>query len=279
MHKINYIFAAVFVAAIALGGLNVLNAVDVADKNGISVAETAGADSVRPSVDNNGINTGDKESVNMVRRGRKIQVDGFLLEWRGAAANVWPGSKWLWDAVSTPEGIAGYVSLPAGSVNTGIYTDNNPRIDTVINPIDNAINVNNNDTAGINKLSHPDWVFTLHAVNTGRSLEIKLPGRQSGEFFAYDKGEFDAGGPLTAEWIVPWEFFEDGEDSYDYKLSISAAGTGGGALRPLVLTVEAPEDPRAPSDLLTRLTMIGLIAALTVALVLIRRRKTLNLTF
>jgi len=250
------------VVAIALGGFNVFTAVD---KRGIDTVDTDAVDKKSIGViDKNGIDTVDTKGVNAVRRGRKIQVDGFLLEWRGADANVWPGSSWRWDAVSTAEGIAGYVSLPAGSVNTGINVDNNPRIDTVINTV-------NNDTC----INTSNWVITLRAVNTGRSLEIDLPGRPSGEFFAFDKGEFDAGGPLTAEWVVPWEFFDDGEDSSDYKLAITVAGGGGGggALRPLVLTVEAPGEPQGPSGLMTRLVMIVLIAALTVTLVMVRRRQ------
>jgi hypothetical protein len=270
MRKINLLFAAVFVAAIALGGFNVFTAVD---KKGVDTIDKKSAG----VIDKNGIDTVDKKSINLVRRGRKIQVDGFLLEWRGDNANIWPGSNWRWDAVSTAEGIAGYVSLPAGSVNTGINIDNNPKIDTVNghiintdkNIIDSAITINN-DTAS----SQSDWVITLRAVNTGRSLEINLPGQPSGEFFAFDKGEFDAGGPLTAEWIVPWEFFDDGGDSSEYRLLIAASGGGGvGALRPLVLAVEAPGEPQSPGGLLTRLVMIVLIAALTAALVVVRRRQ------
>jgi len=248
------------VAAIALGGLNVFTAVG---KKDVDTVDTAG------SIDKNGIDTVDEKSINTVRRGRKIQVDGFLLEWRVADANVWPGSEWRWDAVSTAEGIAGYVSLPAGSVNRSVNVDNNPKIDTVININDSAVTVNN-DT-GINTINAP-WVITLRAVNTGRSLEINLPGSPSGGFFAFDKEGFDAGGPLTAEWVVPWEFFEDGAGSSSYKLSISASA-GGGVLRPLVLTVEVPGEPSAPSGFFTRFVMLVIIAALSVTLIVIRRRQ------
>ncbi|MDR2694650.1 MAG: hypothetical protein LBB74_10630 [Chitinispirillales bacterium] len=277
MRKINFIFAAVFAVAMLVGGVNMFTAANAdVGKKGVAVDDVAasvakqlgylGVSQSGAVVKQDSTDTVDKKSINLVRRGRKIQVDGFLLEWRGAEANVWPEAKWLWDAVSTVEGVAGYVSLPAGGVDTGINTGSNPGIDAV----DNAAAVNN-DT-GIDMSYRRDWIFTLRAVNTGRSLEIKLPGRPSGEFFAFDKGEFDAGGPLTAEWVVPWEFFDDGDDSDGYKLSISATG-GGGALRPLVLTVEVPREPRAPSGLLTRLAMLVLIAALTVTLVVIRRRQ------
>jgi len=250
MRKINIIFVAAFAGAILLGAVNVFMAVDVVkpisaavDKDGIGV------------INNDSINAADKKEINLVRRGRKIQVDGFLLEWRGADANVWPGSNWRWDAVSTAEGVAGYVSLPAGIGSGGG-------------------NAGINDSASA--AADSDWVFEIKAVNTGKSLEINLPGQPSGKYFAFDKEDFDAGGSLTAEWVVPWEFFNDGdgEDSATYKLSISVSGkTGGGALRPLVLTVVVPEEPQTPSGPLTRFAMIVIIAALTVTLVVVRRRQ------
>jgi hypothetical protein len=266
MRKINIIFAAAFAGAILLGAVNVFMAVDVAKPVSAASVDKVdkgviNKDSINV-VDKKGTDTVGKQEINMVRRGRKIQVDGFLLEWRGADANVWPGSDWRWDAVSTADGVAGYVSLPAGVVAGG-----NKGIDT-----GNASSVNRDNNGSANS----DWVFELKAVNTGKSLEINLPGRPSGKYFAFDKEDFDAGGPLTAEWVVPWEFFDDGdgEDSAAYKLSISASGkTGGGALHTLVLTVAVPEEPRAPSGPLTRLSMIVIIAALTVTLAVIRRRQ------
>jgi len=240
MRKINIIFVAAFAGAILLGAVNVFMAVDVAKPVSAAAVDKDGVGAINKDdisvVDKNGADTVNGKDINMVRRGRKIQVDGFLLEWRDADANVWPGSNWRWDAVSTADGVAGYVSLPAGAES--------------------------------------DWVFELTAVNTGKSVEINLPGRPSGKYFAFDKEDFDAGGPLTAEWVVPWEFFEDGEDSATYKLSISASGkSGGGVLRPLVLTVAVPEEPRAPGGPLTRLAMIVIIAALTLTLVVVRRRQ------
>jgi len=221
MRKVNLIFAAVFVVAVIVGGVNMFAAVDqnAVDKNAVDT--NVGANNHSP--------------VNIVRNGRRIQVDGFLLEWSGADANVWPGSNWRWDAVSTVDGVAGYVSF--------------------------------NDTAAAN------WQLTLKAANTGRTLNISLPGKPSGENFAYDKGAFDAGGPLTAEWIVPWDYFDDGEDSATYELTLAASGADGGQLQPLVLTIVVQNEPRGPSGLLTRAGMVAIIAALTVTLIITRRRK------
>jgi len=251
------------VAAIVIGGVNVFTAVD---KKGAGVNDVIGLrrDKHGASVAKQSGDTVDKKDINVVRRGRKIQVDGFLLEWRGEDVNTWPGSSWLWDAVSTADGVAGYVSLPAG-----IHTVNNAGNNVVDSVVNDAVK---NDS-GINTSSCSDWVLTVQAVNTGKTLTIKLPGQPTGEFFAFDKGAFDAGGPLTAEWVVPWDFFDDGSDADAYELSINAANAVAGALRPLVLSVEAPGEPQAPSGLFTRLTMVVLIAALTIALVVVRRRQ------
>jgi len=238
----NFVFVAVFAAALILGGINVFTAVGAVDKDGMNAVGVAGADTV------------DKKDKNVVRSGRKIQVDGFLLEWRGEDANIWPGSDWRWDAVSTVDGVAGYVSLPAG---------------TIKDIVNNTINNDSTDAA-----NRPDLVLTLRAVNTGRTLKINLPGQPSGAHFAFDKEEFDAGGPLTAEWIVPWEYFDDDEeDSATYELALAAEGADVGELRPLVLTIVVPNEPRAPGGLLTRLTMVAAIAALTAVLIVTRRRQ------
>lgn len=47
------------------------------------------------------------------RQGRAIQADGFLLEWaeKDAASSVYRQKKLNYDAVNTPQGVAGYVRV------------------------------------------------------------------------------------------------------------------------------------------------------------------------
>jgi hypothetical protein len=172
--------------------------------------------------------------VSDVRQGRRIQADGFLLEWVSADARAWPGSAWKWDAVSTADGVAGYVTA-------------NPNC--------------------------RDWTFAIRAANTGKAFSARIPGPPSGEFFAFDKGAFDAGGPLTAEWLAPWEFFDDDGDADVYELTVSAVSACGDTLPPLTLSIKDPKSPRAPESLLTKIVMFVLIAALTVVLAAIRRKR------
>jgi hypothetical protein len=178
--------------------------------------------------------------VNGVRRGRRIQADGFLLEWRGADARAWPGSAWRWDALSTADGVAGYFEADTGA-------------------------------AGCR-----DWAFAVRAAKAGKALSMRIPGPPSGGFFAFDREAFDAGGALRAEWIVPWEFFDDAGDPDAYELSVSAVSACGDTLQPLVLSVKDPKSPGAPEGLLTKIVMIVLVAALTVILAAVRRKKIKN---
>jgi len=46
-------------------------------------------------------------------QGRKILLDGFLPDWREDQAKVSPQNEYVfWDAVSTSEGLAGYIRIP-----------------------------------------------------------------------------------------------------------------------------------------------------------------------
>jgi hypothetical protein len=48
--------------------------------------------------------------VDIQETGRKIQLDGFLLEWNEATARSWNGDRRLiWNAVNTPEGFTGFL--------------------------------------------------------------------------------------------------------------------------------------------------------------------------
>lgn len=245
-----------------------------------AAADTVGVDNIAP------------KSVS-VRQGRKIQVDGFLLEWSEAGARAWPGSAWRWDAVSTADGVAGYVSLPAENIklaDSGINIGINTGVDDSINGISKSINavinagadgginnvVNNNIDNGtdatVNKTVFATvWTFTVRAANTGRAVEMRIPGRPSGEFFAFDKEAFDRGGALTAEWIIPWEFFDEDEDADAYELTLTASSAAG-PLPPITISAPAPKTPAAPG-LLTRIIMIALIAVLTIALIIVRRKQ------
>jgi len=234
-----------------------------------------GIDTTAANIGKKGIPNGaaDKGGIN-VRQGRRIQVDGFLLEWSGADTRVWPGSLWRWDAVSTVDGVAGYVSLPVKNHKTARPLDGRVDMGAGAN-VGTDINA---DTAVNAAPACTDWVFTISAANTGRSFDMKIPERLAGENFAVDRGAFDSGDALTAEWVVPWDFLDDGGDADVYALTLSAASACGDTLPPVSLSVAAPGTPRSPSGLLTQLAMVIMVAALTVTLAVLRKRSIRKFT-
>lgn len=143
------------------------------------------------------------EIINVDRQGRRVQIDGFLLEWNQNTARQWGSSPWMWDAVNTVDGLAGYFTTRSAPPCSG-------------------------------------WAFTITAVNTGRVIEIKIPEETAGGNFAFDRGSFENYGTYTAEWFVPWDFLGDGASGY--KLLISAVDTCGGSLPQIALAAARPPE-------------------------------------
>ncbi len=52
------------------------------------------------------------EAVEIPVISRVVQCDGFLMEWTEEQARALGGSRVVWDAVQTPDGVAGYVRAP-----------------------------------------------------------------------------------------------------------------------------------------------------------------------
>jgi len=110
-------------------------------------------------------------AADVARYGRRVQVDGFLLEWDRQNAAEWGGgSLWAWDALNTADGVAGYF-------------------------------------ASRDATPCSSWTFTIGA--DGKPIVIKVPEQTAGEFFAFDKGTFESAGIYTIEWLVPWDIIGD----------------------------------------------------------------------
>ncbi len=133
--------------------------------------------------------------VDIDRQGKRIQTDGFLLEWSSKTARQW-GESWHWDAVNTPEGVAGYFSSGDNAVCSA-------------------------------------WVFSIEPSGAQKEFEIRIPEKMRGEFYTVDEQRFDSLNAVTVEWVIPWSALDT---TGGYALSISAKSSCGDTLDPLLLT-------------------------------------------
>ena len=176
------------------------------------------------------------DTVRVDRHGRRVQVDGFLLEWDGAAAQRWGGSSWSWDAVNTVEGVAGYFALRT--------------------PPECA-----------------SWVFTIAIPDTGKTFEMRIPEQAAGDFFAFDRSSYESENTYAAEWLIPWSAFGDG-DIHIYTLVLNAASAcvdeSADTLPTTVLTIHRAPPPTGSSS--AYIVMMVSVTILTVILMARRRR-------
>lgn len=122
--------------------------------------------------------------MNVHRYGRRIQVDGFLLEWSPKEALRWANTPWIVDAINTSEGIAGFFS-----------SDNLP--------------------------VESEWVFVFTSSSEKKLLGFKIPSDQRSDLFAFDKELYHKSGVINCEWILPWDLIGITPES-EYKIKIIA---------------------------------------------------------
>lgn len=108
-------------------------------------------------------------SINVDRYGRRIQLDGFLLEWNAQSAYTWKNEERLWfvDAIATPEGLSGYI-----------------RSDSSV--------------------SCSSWTFSFRQSSGEEPVLLKIPPIESSIYKA-DRKLFDSLGVVTIEWAIPWD--------------------------------------------------------------------------
>jgi hypothetical protein len=112
-----------------------------------------------------------QQSIEIDRYGKRIQIDGFLVEWSEKYCKKWDSSgKWLWDVVNTPEGISGYIrsktAVPCSS-----------------------------------------WNITLESPGSRKPFTIDAnPGSTAqNSFFRIDQELYKETQKLVIEWVIPWD--------------------------------------------------------------------------
>ncbi|MDR3013261.1 MAG: hypothetical protein LBU70_08640 [Chitinispirillales bacterium] len=194
------------------------------------------------------------DPISITRQGRRVEIDGFLLEWDLGAARRWhPSSPWTWDAVNTADGLAGYFALHAAQqACTAAVSEETPDA-----PL--------------------PWTFAVTAVNTGKSIKFTVPNQVRGENFAFDVSSFESDGYYIMEWIVPWNFWGNGGGANRYTLTLNGHSACNDTLPTIILTA-APKSARSSGSWAMYVTML-LAGVMTLALVSIRRRGRRNKSF
>jgi hypothetical protein len=165
------------------------------------------------------------DTFDISRSGRKIQLDGFLMDWMEKNMQAWNGSTlWSWDAINTTDGVAGYFhagSAPACS----------------------------------------SWVFKVDAGRNGPSEMIASAAKDTETaIYCTNRTRQLNHSSITMEWLFPWDSVViDGNGTY--AINITGNSTcGGDSLESMLLTGKKPLKPSIlPKNFTLKLILIILL--------------------
>jgi hypothetical protein len=181
-----------------------------------------------------------QDSIAIGRSGRNIQLDGFLMDWVAKNKHGWNGSStWTWDAVATPEGVAGYFHAGAPACST--------------------------------------WTFFLGGLGI-KMGQMQLSTAQGAErsFYRVNHSIRDSaqGLAITVEWLVPWDSLSI-DNAGRFAIELSGNSACKESLKPLLLAGSvAKVKPRLPQRLIFQIGIIGMLLVWYVMLQLRIRKRT-----
>lgn len=142
-----------------------------------------------------------KDSTEVERFGRRIQLDGFLMEWNPKDSRIWrDGTSFFWDAVNTPDGLAGYF-----------------KSESAVNDV--------------------DWSFMIIPQGDVEPLLMKNSADTSSanDFYRFDQNLLDSLKMVVCEWLIPWSRL-GADSSGRYTFIASGWNESGDSLHPLLIT-------------------------------------------
>jgi hypothetical protein len=173
----------------------------------------------------------------VIRSGRSIQLDGFLIDWQEKTRQPWSGSAaWFHDAAATPEGVAGYCT---GRFVTG------------------------------------PWTFYVAARGLSRPpREMHLSDRDTCAGWYCTRSDREAN-MRTVEWLIPWDSIA--VDSIGtYGIHLAGRSDNGESLAPLLLTGRITTNsgkPAMPRMFALRFILMAVMLGLFIGLQFKLRRK------
>jgi len=170
--------------------------------------------------------------------GRRIQLDGFLLEWKTDAAKPFGKiGEWGCDAIKTVEGLSGYCKSRqqlSCADWTVVFTDRNSRIEIVKM-----------------RFTHDSDAVTNAC-------------------YQYDRELFVSSGKLVSEWVIPWDRLSV-NNSNNYTMDIQVVSSCGDTL-PLLAITGNKNLGKTKSVWSGTATRAVAIAVLTILFVIMRRK-------
>jgi hypothetical protein len=140
----------------------------------------------------------------VTRTGRKVQLDGFLLEWpKNDMKKMSPNWPWAWDAMNTAEGLTGYFKAPS-SVGE-------------------------------------DWTFSFlpQRLSPYSRMTLSFSTDSGQSFYRVSKPASNPDSSMAAEWVIPWSRIAV-DTPGDYEVGIMAYNGRGDTLPAMVLSGKAP---------------------------------------
>jgi hypothetical protein len=181
------------------------------------------------------------ESVDISRYGRKIQLDGFLMDWVEKNRHTWNGSTvWSWDAINTAEGVAGYFHASSAAVCSS-------------------------------------WTFQVDANRHGIREMVTSYAKDTGASFYRVNSSSDGNNrTITMEWLLPWDAVAI-DSNGTYAITLAGNSICGDSLEPILLTGKVVKSQKAlPAHFAERLIIIGVLLLAFIVLQITIRKKNLR---
>lgn len=184
------------------------------------------------------VKSGAQQDFDISGFSKRIQVDGFLMEWNGKSVKKWSrDSMWCWDAINTSNGVAGYIRSRKA-------------------------------------VSCSSWVFILDPYGGTAPFEIQIPQDSATDFYCLDCQNYDSLKKVTFEWVLPWESIEaDSEEVYSIRLT-AKSDCGDSLISMLLIGSKKKQDSFFAKINILRIILIIVSIYVAVAIILkITQRK------
>lgn len=183
-----------------------------------------------------------QENIAIVNNARSIQIDGFLIEWKTGSADTLHSYPFVWDAVNTPQGIAGYFRYQ--------FQDSCWKMNL-------------------------QWYPDFNAMHSAIKMTIDTAVEQS-MLYAFDKSDLSQ--TVVVEWLLPWDSVLV-DTSGTYRVGLYAATPCGDTIPPVIFHGTTYHKQQKDNSIITPRIKIQFISILVLlALFLWLRKKTKRIT-